>query len=124
METKLNSDRMERVRKQCGFFNGIGVSANETRCGFGLAWNKNELVQLRSYPQNHINAKILMDDNGNVCFREEGWNLLQSLSRNQDLPWLVCGDFNEILYSFEKSSGCQETKDGWNVFRERLIIAD
>ncbi|MBA0777426.1 hypothetical protein Gotri_005446, partial [Gossypium trilobum] len=28
------------------------------------------------------------------------WN-----GRNQELPWIVCGDFNEILYSFEKIGG-------------------
>lgn len=35
----------------------------------------------------------------------DSWNLLLGLGRDQILPWMVCGDFNEILYSFEKKGG-------------------
>ncbi|KAA3460308.1 reverse transcriptase [Gossypium australe] len=31
------------------------------------------------------------------------WNLLRKLGQEQNHPWLVSGDFNEIMYSFEKS---------------------
>ncbi|MBA0701269.1 hypothetical protein Goari_023001 [Gossypium aridum] len=34
--------------------------------------------------------------------KEESWNLLRKLGRDQRHPWLVSGDFNEIMYSFEK----------------------
>ncbi|MBA0739857.1 hypothetical protein Gogos_013087 [Gossypium gossypioides] len=33
--------------------------------------------------------------------RADLWNLLRELGRDQSLPWMVCGDFNEIVYSFE-----------------------
>lgn len=41
--------------------------------------------------------------------REDSWNLSRCLSRSQDLHWLVCGEFNENMYSFEKVGG---TKGG------------
>ncbi|MBA0845642.1 hypothetical protein Goarm_022211 [Gossypium armourianum] len=33
------------------------------------------------------------------------WNLLKKLGQDRNHPWLVSGDFNEIMYSFEKYGG-------------------
>jgi hypothetical protein len=33
------------------------------------------------------------------------WDYLRSLHTAIDLPWIVMGDFNEILYSTEKEGG-------------------
>jgi hypothetical protein len=33
------------------------------------------------------------------------WDLLRSLKPNHNWPWLVFGDFNEILFSHEKDRG-------------------
>lgn len=33
------------------------------------------------------------------------WDLLRSLGSSIDLPWLVYGDFNEILFQHEKRGG-------------------
>ncbi|KAH1045529.1 hypothetical protein J1N35_036313 [Gossypium stocksii] len=40
METKLNCRRMERVRCQCGFHNGIDVSSEGTRGGLSIGWKE------------------------------------------------------------------------------------
>ncbi|KAK5795343.1 hypothetical protein PVK06_036605 [Gossypium arboreum] len=34
--------------------------------------------------------------------RDDSWNLLRNLRHSQEFPCLVCGDFNDIMYSFEK----------------------
>lgn len=34
--------------------------------------------------------------------RPDAWNFLRHLGIIRELPWMVCGDFNEILYGFEK----------------------
>ncbi|KAK5833830.1 hypothetical protein PVK06_017693 [Gossypium arboreum] len=34
--------------------------------------------------------------------RRESWELLRMLQNGNNKPWLVAGDFNEILFSFEK----------------------
>jgi hypothetical protein len=33
------------------------------------------------------------------------WDKLRELKSNSNLPWVVIGDFNEILYSHEKEGG-------------------
>ena len=35
----------------------------------------------------------------------ESWELLKSLSRPNSLPWLIIGDFNEIVCASEKEGG-------------------
>lgn len=35
-------------------------------------------------------------------------------------PWMVCGDFNKILYSFEKVKGVTQDERQMDMFREAL----
>lgn len=37
--------------------------------------------------------------------RGDSWELLRRLGQDQRLPWVVLGDFNEIVSSFEKKGG-------------------
>lgn len=37
--------------------------------------------------------------------RRELWDLLRSLASRSSLPWVVIGDFNDLLYQHEKSGG-------------------
>ncbi|KAA3471027.1 reverse transcriptase [Gossypium australe] len=57
----------------------------------------------------------------NVIFEGDSWNLLKELGRDQGLPWIVCGDFNEILYSFEKKGGLLREEEHIRIFYETLI---
>ncbi|KAA3466905.1 reverse transcriptase [Gossypium australe] len=47
------------------------------------------------------------------------WNLLRRLGQGCNYPWLV-GDFNEIMYSFEKSSGVPREQKRMEEFRDTL----
>lgn len=38
METKVDSRRMERVRRSCGFTDGFDVEVEGSRGGLSLAW--------------------------------------------------------------------------------------
>ncbi|KAA3468467.1 Exo_endo_phos domain-containing protein [Gossypium australe] len=48
------------------------------------------------------------------------WNLLKRLSSDCNCPWLVAGDFNEIMYSFEKRGGLPRDQKRTEVFRDTL----
>ncbi|MBA0828322.1 hypothetical protein Goarm_013006, partial [Gossypium armourianum] len=55
--TKLNSKRMERVRRKCGFHSRIVVLAESTRGGLSMGWNTSNTVILRSFSKSHIDVE-------------------------------------------------------------------
>ncbi|KAA3483062.1 reverse transcriptase [Gossypium australe] len=63
MEIKLNANRMKRVRRRCGFFNGIDLAAEGSRGGLSLGWNGGQLVNLKSFSKNHIDMEIQEEEN-------------------------------------------------------------
>ncbi|KAA3475747.1 Endonuclease/exonuclease/phosphatase [Gossypium australe] len=81
---------MEKIRYRCGYVNGIEVDPEGTRGGLCLAWKQGVSVTLRQFSKRHID--VVIDD-------EE--------TRGERFPWFVCGDFNEIMYDFEKKGGAQ-----------------
>ena len=50
--------------------------------------------------------------------KHETWDLLQTLHRKFSLPWLVVGDFNEILLLHEKLGGALRSETTMRDFRE------
>ncbi|KAA3476120.1 reverse transcriptase [Gossypium australe] len=132
METKLNANRMERVRRRYGFFNGIDVSAKGSRGGLSLGWNGGHLVRVKSFSENHIDVEIQEDEEKprwrftgfygapKVRNKAETWALLRRLGENNSLPWLVGGDFNVILCAHEKKGGLPMEEARMEAFRRTL----
>lgn len=53
METKLGRIQMERVRRRCGFVNGIEVDPERTKGGLCLAWRNDVNISLKSFSSIH-----------------------------------------------------------------------
>ncbi|GMJ08165.1 hypothetical protein HRI_004485700 [Hibiscus trionum] len=117
METKLQAREMLRVRQRWGFQNGIEVGSRGRSGGLCLAWRVDCDVTLRSYSERHIDV-IISRDAEERCWRftgfygapeenlrAESWALLRQLNDSPEIPWMVLGDFNEILYTREKQGG-------------------
>ncbi|KAA3463879.1 reverse transcriptase [Gossypium australe] len=129
METKLDKNRMEKVRRRCNFVNGIEVAAEGSKGGLCLAWKEEIRVTLRNFSRWHIDV-LIKEDNveewrytgfyGSPYTKDKNavWNILRRLDQEVEYPWLVIGDFNEILYSFEKSGGIQRDNKRMKAFRE------
>lgn len=49
------------------------------------------------------------------------WGYLRDLYRHNNLPWIVIGDFNEILYSHEKEGGAPRPVRMMQDFRDALV---
>ena len=84
--------------------------------GLLLLWKKELVVSLRYKMSNYID--VFVGSNRNNVWRFPGlygepkwqdkykaWKRLRDLHATVALPWLVMGDFNEILYPFEKEGG-------------------
>jgi hypothetical protein len=82
----------------------------------------------------HIDVEITEDDGFKWRFtgiygeprvdkREEIWKLRRTLHMQEKLPWVCIGDFNEILYSFEKQGGNPKPQSQMERFRMLSIIA-
>ncbi|KAA3475505.1 reverse transcriptase [Gossypium australe] len=132
METKLNKKQMEKARRSCGFNYGIDIEAEGSRGGLCLAWKSVNMVTLRSYSKWHIDVLVregctqqewrFTGFYGSPYLKDKNfvWNLLRRLSQDGSYPWLVAGDFNEILYSFEKSGGAPRDHKRMEAFRDTL----
>ncbi|KAH1030918.1 hypothetical protein J1N35_043092 [Gossypium stocksii] len=81
---------MEQVRRSCGLANGIDVDAD------GSIGDPNDRKKWRF--TSFYGSHYAQDS-------DESWNLLKTLWSNEELPWFVCRDFNEIMYGFEKNGG-------------------
>ncbi|KAG8474111.1 hypothetical protein CXB51_033599 [Gossypium anomalum] len=140
MKTKIDKKCMEKIRRSCGFLNGIDVEADGSCGGLSLAWKGEIMVQLRSFSKSHIDVMIT-EVNSHEDWRFTGfygspylnnknysWNLLRKLGEEQNYPWLVCGnypwlvcgDFNAILYAFKKKCGLPAEQRRMEAFREVL----
>ncbi|KAA3462361.1 reverse transcriptase [Gossypium australe] len=100
--------------------------------GLCLAWKGGIGITLRSYSKWHIDVLIKEDGiqeewrftgfYGSPYVRNQNhvWNLLERLSQDRDYPWFVVGDFNEIMYSFEKKGGFPRDPRRMEIFRDTL----
>ncbi|KAA3454404.1 reverse transcriptase [Gossypium australe] len=123
---------MSKARRSCGFINGIDVDAEGSRGGLCLAWKTGMDVILKSSSKWHVDVMVKEDSSqaewrftgfyGTPYSRDQNqvWDLLKSLSQNGTGPRLVAGDFNEIMYSFEKNGGLSRDQRRMEIFRETL----
>ncbi|GMI67799.1 hypothetical protein HRI_000449200 [Hibiscus trionum] len=114
IETKVNANKMANIRRSLGYPYGIEVSSIGRSGGLVLGWKANCTVSLRSFSARHIDFFLDDDSDGfhwhctgfygapEESNRLASWNLLRSLNDCLEIPWMVIGDFNEILYVFEK----------------------
>lgn len=91
-------------------------------CGLALLWNEGADVAAKSFSRNHINMEVCLNDGDEKwrftgfygiskrSKRQESRNLLKRLSSHKPLPWVVKGDFNDILNPEEKHIGNSPTE--------------
>ncbi|KAL1060363.1 hypothetical protein V6Z11_D03G112200 [Gossypium hirsutum] len=132
IETKVTSKRMESIRRQCGFTCGIDVAAVGTSGGLSLGWKEGGNVSLKSFSKSHIDVEIENEEETGSWRltgfygepveneRKKTWDLLKYLKRESSKPWLTIGDFNKILFSFEKKGGRIRDERQMNASRETL----
>jgi hypothetical protein len=115
-ETHLTKVRAETIRRKLGYDHMIESESDGRSGGLLMLWNKNIKVTSSTVHTNYLDIRI--DENSVNGWRITGiygepsgdrkhlsWDYIRDLHGMFDLPWMVIGDFNEILYNSEKEGG-------------------
>lgn len=89
-----------------------------------MLWRRGIDVTLRSMSKYHIDVDITEGGSASWRFtriygdaqteqRYKTWDTIRSLVVNLVQPWLLAGDFNEILFEREKQGGSQRVELAW-----------
>lgn len=119
-ESKINEVKAQIVKLNLGYDCCFCVESVGRSGGLLLLWHSNIALDITSFSKGHIDM-IIDDSRGRWWFtgfygsphveeRLNSWNLLSRLKSLFNLPRIVGGDFNEILYEEEKSGGPNKDK--------------
>jgi hypothetical protein len=100
--------------------------------GVMLLWRKELKIKQNFSAPNYIDVKITEGPNNIWRFtglyeeprwedRYKTWDKLRELKNIFTLPWVVMGDFSEILYSHEKEGGNPRPQSYMQAFRDALV---
>lgn len=131
-ETKLSAFEMKKVKLALDFPSGVFVEAEGGKGGLALLWKDEVSFVLSSLSQYHVEGQILLESG--LSFRFAGvygesrhgcktrtWRLLRFLAKQSGNPWLVSGDFNEVLFHHEKIGGIPKQEGDLAGFRKCLV---
>jgi hypothetical protein len=130
-ETKLIEREMDPLRWRLNMPHMVVVDSNKRSGGLAMFWKKEVNVSLRWKGRYHIDVDVT-EENGTKWRltgiygesksgeKENTWRLLRNLHAQSDLPWLVLGDFNEILFAGEKEGGPARAQGAMDAFRRTL----
>lgn len=113
-ETLCNANRMERIRVRLKYENRFMVNAIGRSGGLDLLWNRRVNVEVVGYSNHYIDTMVLPNENAlkwrftryydslERHQRRTFWDLLRYLSSLNALPWILMGEFNDIMWEREK----------------------
>lgn len=114
-ETKVFSAQFRNWTSQIHFDGYFPVDCSRRSGGLVLFWREPFKVSIQSFSDGHIDSVVNYGDlrwrftgfygNPVVSLRVLSWQLLNHLGNIHELrhlPWLVGGDFNEVLFESEK----------------------
>ncbi|XP_019166531.1 PREDICTED: uncharacterized protein LOC109162266 [Ipomoea nil] len=113
-ETWSDTRRLERVRVKLKYDNCFVVDSSGRGGGLALLWSAGVDVEVRGYSNHYIDTIVTSGgDDSRWRFtgfygspergqRRESWGLLRYLSTLNNLPWALMGDFNDLLWDWEK----------------------
>nr|XP_045088271.1 uncharacterized protein LOC123496916 [Aegilops tauschii subsp. strangulata] len=131
LETQIEGSRVESLANTLGFNKSYAVSSSGRSGGLGIFWNDIIKVEVIGYSEYHID--VIVDDFGDtksrVTFvygeaqvpeRYKTWDMLTGITALSSLPWVVIGDFNEVLHAHEHDGVGQRSQVQIDAFRDAI----
>lgn len=120
-ETKLPRKKLEGIKWWLGFENCFSVDYESRGRGLSLMWHNHINHTIMHFSKSHIQAFVQIEGliswmftgpygNLETVNRWETWDLLWTLKPNDGCPWVVGGDFNELISNMEKRGGNPRSK--------------
>ncbi|KAL9682674.1 hypothetical protein QQ045_014479 [Rhodiola kirilowii] len=105
IETKMRTVGWDTMKLKLGFQNCFVVGREGLSSGMSVLWNNESELEIVSYSKSHVDAIFQGRDKFRftlfygepVCGNRRSWELLARLSLQFNLPWVVMGDFNEVV---------------------------
>ena len=139
-ETKISSEKeFKRLQMAIGFKHGEAVLSTGLAGrsgGLALFWNDDVPLQIRTTSVHHIDAVVNPGPGlpawritgfygyADTGERDKSWQLLRDLTDLDSLPWMIIGDFNEILNSDEKIDGVPRPERQMRGFRDAMAYGE
>ena len=132
VETKARVSRIRGIQAKLNYTQGIVVPSDGRSGGLALLWKEGADVSFKSCSNAHIDV-VVRESPSSPPWRATGfygqprsekryisWQLLEALRDQCKMPWIVFGNFNEIVYSHEKSEGLARDGKQMANFRDCL----
>ena len=132
METKRTMEEMLWIQEDLPYQCMLAMPCTQRRGGLALLWKEEIKLHIQTYSPHHIDAFILNDEQHpwrltgfygwpEESRKKESWQLLKHLHTRLLVPWLCCGNFNEILNSNEKQGRLPKQQQPMMEFRSTLL---
>jgi hypothetical protein len=135
-ETRQSREKVENLRFRIGMKECFHVKGDGKGGGIVLYWSDEINVELQSFSKRHIDVHVsggpfehkwrgtFVYGEPKPCDRHKMWTTMRSLKPKSDLPWLMMGDFNEVMWQEEHFSRTRRSERLMMDFREVLSHCD
>ena len=135
-ETRQCDERVRNLKWRLGLRNCLTAKGVGKGGGLGLFGDENLDVELLSIGENHVDVLVKEQDKdlkwrGTFVYGEPRvqdrhlmWERLRTLKNKSSAPWVMIGDFNEAMWSFEYFSQTRRREKQMKDFRDVLSPCD
>ncbi|XP_074351469.1 uncharacterized protein LOC141690581 [Apium graveolens] len=115
-ETLANKNKIEEICKGIHYAGCYVMEAQGQGGGLALLWKNTGGVEIKGSSNHYIDFEVECTQMGRWRYtgfygcpersrRQESWDIIQSLAIRSNLSWCMLGDYNDMLYNYEKIGG-------------------